>query len=457
MAAGAAVVTRGRIAACDAVAAAAGVCAGQRLSTALGLAPGLIVHERLGDREQGALDSLACWAGVFTPLVSLAPPATLLLEIGGCLRLFGGAQAIADRAVAGCRGQGYSATWAVAPTAQGALWLAWGGAECLYADQAAAQAALAALPCTLPAWSDEIRDRLLSFGLPRLGDLRSLPSAGLQRRLGPVVLQEMARAWGELPDPRPTFVFPERFFQELELPARVEHAEALAFAAQRLFAALAGWLHGRQLAVRSCRLRLTHDDARRSELPLCLTEPTADEVRLNRLLREHLGRLELLAPVAALGLLAEEVEPWLGSSGQLFAQAAAGEGTLACLERLRGRLGEAVVHLLGQQPDYRPERASVARQPGDKGVPVTVPEGARPLWLLPAPQPLAEQGGRPVRHGPLQLLTRPERLESGWWDAGDPGGRGDVRRDYFIAGDTEGRRLWIFRDSEGWFLHGFFA
>lgn len=33
--------------------------------------------------------SLACWAGNFTPRVRIAEGA-LLLEVGGCLRLFGG-------------------------------------------------------------------------------------------------------------------------------------------------------------------------------------------------------------------------------------------------------------------------------------------------------------------------------------------------------------------------------
>jgi protein ImuB len=35
-----------------------------------------------------------------------------------------------------------------------------------------------------------------------------------------------------------------------------------------------------------------------------------------------------------------------------------------------------------------------------------------------------------------------------------------VRRDYFIAIDGAGRRLWIFRDPRppgGWFLQGMFA
>lgn len=455
--AGVAVVFRGRIAARDSTAAVAGVMPGQRLSTALGLAPGLVVHERNGAREQAALESLACWAGNFTPQVSLAPPATLLLEIDGCLRLFGGARAIVDLALAGCAEQGYSTAWAVAPTAQGATWLAWSGASCIFSDQAVARAALAALPCAVADWPAEVQSRLQSFGLDRLGELRRLPGAGLRQRLGPDAMEEMARAWGDLPDPRPAFVFPERFTQGLELPCRVEHAGALAFAAQRLFAALTGWLHSRQLAVRTCRLQLTHDDGSRSELLLHLAEPTAEEGRLGRLLREHLARLELAVPVVAIDLAAADVTVWPGSNGQLFAQAVAGEGALACLERLRGRLGEGAVYVLGQCPDYRPEGASQARAPGLPAAPAAVPAGARPLWLLPVPQPLAEQHGRPVRNGSLGLLTRAERLESGWWDAGDPGGLGDVRRDYFIAGDTQGRCLWIFRDSEGWFLHGFFA
>jgi protein ImuB len=80
-----------------------------------------------------------------------------------------------------------------------------------------------------------------------------LPAAGLRRRIGNAPLDDLARAWGELPHPQKAFVFPESFEQKIELPSRVEHAEALAFVAQRLFAMLAGWLHARQLLVRAAR------------------------------------------------------------------------------------------------------------------------------------------------------------------------------------------------------------
>ena len=325
-----AVVARGRVLVGDGAVAAAGIRAGQKLSTALGLQPGLAVLERDEPRERQALQALACWAGRFTPTLSLAPPDALLLEIGGCLRLFGGAQAIVGEVLAGCAAQGYSTGWAAAPAPLGACWLARHGAAAVYAEATAMQAALAALPCAVPGWSDEVGRRLESFGLIRLGDLLRLPAAGLRRRIGSGPLDDLLRARGELPDPQPPFVFPERFAIAIDLPSRVEHAEALVFVGQRLFAALAGWLHGRQLLLRRCSLQLTHDDGPPCVLALDFAEPSADEGRFLRLLREHLSRLQLTAPVEALRLQADELVERPGSSGALFAQATAGEGALAC-------------------------------------------------------------------------------------------------------------------------------
>jgi len=71
------------------------------------------------------------------------------------------------------------------------------------------------------------------------------------------------------------------------------------------------------------------------------------------------------------------------------------------------------------------------------------------------PVPLPELQSRPVLEGcPLQLLSGPERIEAGWWDAGL------AERDYFIAETTEGALVWVYRarlplsGEEGWFLHG---
>jgi len=454
----------------DTAAVAAGVRAGQKLSTALGLVPGLAVFERDAGREQQALDNLACWAGRFTPTISLQPPDMLLLEIGGCLRLFGGSEAIIAAVLAGCAEQLYSVRWAAAPTPLGARWLARAGRAAVV-DAAGLPAALADLPCAVPGWLGDVENRLQSFGLRRLGDLRQLPTASLRRRLGNGPLDDLLRAWGDLPDPQTAFVFPESFAVSIELPARVEHAEALVFAGQRLFAALAGWLAGRQLLVRRCTLQLSHDDGPPTALALNFAEPAADEGRFLRLLREHLGRLQLTAPVEALRLQADELVARSGASIPLFEQAATGEGALACLERLRARLGEGMVQVLGEAADHRPECATQARDAifnfgqnfgptvafGEKPVQTGAIGRHRPLWLLPTPQALAEQAGGPHWHGPLKLLSRAERLESGWWDEGEGGAAGDVRRDYFVARNPLGQQAWVFRNADGWFLHGLFA
>ncbi|MCG2577514.1 DNA polymerase Y family protein [Dechloromonas sp. XY25] len=466
-----AVVARGRVLIGDAEAAAAGIRPGQKLSTALGLHPGLAVFERHEARERQALESLACWAGRFTPTVSLAPPNELLLEIGGCLRLFGGIEPIVAAVTAGCVEQGYAPGWAAAPTPLGARWLARSGAGAILGESAGLQAALAALPCHIPGWPAEAVARLDSFGLRRLGDLRAMPGAGLRRRIGNRPVDDLARAWGDLPDPQQAFIFPECFACELELPSRVEHAEALLFSGQRLFSALAGWLHVRQRLVRRCTLRLKHDDGAPSELALNFAEPAADEGRFLRLLRERLGRLQLASPVEAVCLQADEVVDKQGSSVHLFDRAADGEGALACLERLRARLGERAVLALEAVADHRPECASCERDVvtgSDVQSRSAVPAGVattqgkpgtphRPLWLLPTPLALVERAGSPHWHGPLKLLSKPERLESGWWDEGEQGAAGDLRRDYFVARNPQGQWAWIFRDAEGWCLHGLFA
>lgn len=463
---------RGRVVVADALACEAGVCAGQKLSTALGLLPGLRVLPRDPAREAAALQALACWAGRFTPTLSLAPPNGLLLEIGGCLRLFGGLPALLAAVEADCTAQGWQVCGGLAATPLAARWLAQGGSRlaALIQEEGGAErpvapdwrSRLAALPLAATAWPAEVLARLQSFGMTTLGDLQGLPLAALRARLGNAAVDDCLRAWGELPDPQPVFVFPEHFSTGCELPARVEQAEGLVFAAQRLLAAMCGWLQARQLEVRVCTLHLQHDDGELHPLALRLAEPGSDEARLLRLLREHLGRWQLHGPVAALRLTADETRPRPGSSAALFAEAKAGEGTAACIERLRARLGEAAVTVPVWQPDYRPECATRNADPQVSAPPAAslpAPDQAqpvhRPLWLLAQPLALVERADGPYWHGPLQFLTRAERLESGWWDQGE--GLGDQRRDYFIVCNTHGQCGWIFRDAGGWFLHGLFA
>ena len=48
----------------------------------------------------------------------------------------------------------------------------------------------------------------------------------------------------------------------------------------------------------------------------------------------------------------------------------------------------------------------------------------------------------------------PERIETQWWNVSD------VLRDYYVAFERNGSRLWIYRERKGtkkWYLHGYFS
>ena len=413
------------------------------------------------------LPPLACWAGGFTPRVSLAPPAGLLLEIGGCLRLWGGLERLVAAVAADLEGQGHVATLAVAPAPQAALWLAQAAAPALCTDIAAMRTRLDALPLAALDLPEPVLDKLQRFGARRLGDARRLPRDGLARRLGPhgpMTVLALARAYAEAADPRPDFIFPEHFAQALELPAAVEVAATLLFAARRLTAALAGWLAVRQAGVDECVLELEHSPREATHLTLRFAEATRDARRFERVLRERLERLVLGAPVLALRLRAATVEALPEKNGTLFGGGSLAATAMAALvERLRARLGEDKVFRLALHADHRPECAT--QKVGSGGTATALPVVAtaappRPFWLLERPEFLAEVDGRPWRRGALRLLAGPERIESGWWDAGEDASFGDVRRDYFVALTADARQAWIFRELRapgGWYLHGWFA
>lgn len=454
-----AVVEQGRILLGDNAAQRAGVESGMGIAAARMLAPAIALVARDRVRETSALRTLACWAGNLTPRLSLTPD-TLLLEVGSCLRLFGGLQAVVFLAKEGVQAQHYSVEIAAAPTPLGAQWLAQARTQALCPDDAAMRQKLEALPVEILPHKAAVT--LRRFGIATLAEAVCLPSAALARRIGRDAVRLIAQALGDRPDPRPDFVFPERFVLALELPAAVEHATALLFAARRLISALVGWLSARQAGVCEIVLQLRHRHTV-TDVVLRFADLTADGDRFERVLRERLERLTLQAPVDSLSLAATQVAPRPQRNQTLFEAAEDTRDAIgSLLERLRARLGEKRVYAITTHDDHRPEcatrSASTWASLFDKIDPAAPPVLPRPLWLLKKPELLCDIQGRPCRRGPLTLLAGPERIEAGWWDT--QADRSDVRRDYFIARSADARWLWIYRECQApgrWFLQGFFA
>ena len=312
------------------------------------------------------------------------------------------------------------------------------------------------LPLALFDWPNTTLSLLQQLGVTRIGQLIELPRGGVVQRFGPGVLNELDQALGLQPDPQPYFVPPDSFTARIEFLQEVTQTEALLFAIKRLLLELEGFLRARGAGVQQCCLILQHsgNDKLLTHRSIGLLAPDRDASRLLLLARERIERDTLPRPVVALSVKAEVLLPYVPSKPSLLL--AERRSTLdwqQLQERLHARIGQDKIFTLQPGNDHRPEWATVLIDPGKAGkVRPLEHHTPRPMWLLPTP--LALKSGEPHYHGALNLMAGPERIESGWWDSNGVG------RDYFVAQNTQGETLWLYRehrDPQGWFLHGVFA
>ena len=430
------------------------------LNAALALCPGLQVLARDEAAEQAALARLAAWAGAFSPMVSVAPPAALLLEIRGSLRLFGGLESLRQRLRTALRATAHVAREAVAPTPLAALWLARANESEAVVDRAALASRIGRLRPAVTCWPEATLVALRGLGVELLADCLRLPRDGFARRIGRGPLADLDRALGRMPDPRVPFRPPFRYQGELELAAETADTARLARAMSSLFAELEGFLRARQRAVSRLDITFSHLRHPATTLRLGLASPGLEAARFNMLCAERLERLALPAPVISITVEAEPGEALVPAAASLFGDGPDDTAGLQLVERLRARLGREAVHGLSLRDEHRPEHAWAVAEPGAGRYGGALPLMQRPGWLLESPQRLRLRDGRPCFDGVLAMESGPERLETGWWDGFE------IARDYWIARTPAGARLWIFRelgvrdgaaDARPWFLHGIFG
>lgn len=425
-----------------------GVRRGMGMKQAQLLVPDLSIVDRDMTCETDGLERLAHWAMQFTSQVVLQPPQGLLLEIGASRRLFGGVAALHKQVIASCARLGHAPRSAIAPNPQAAWWLSALPRAVIVTRDRELRAALAALPLGCLELPGKQRQALRRMGLQQLGECLDLPRAGLRRRFGAEWLDRLDRALGQQPDPRAVFQPPQQFGARLELPAEVDNSTGLLFGLRRLLQELGGALLGADATIDRLTLTLEYVDQPPAAISLQLLQPHRDPDYLLELWRDRLEREPLQAPVAGLRLASVDFRLADHTSQGLFEQKSGQPAGQALWERLQARLGQDAVRHLGVVADHRPESAWGLASSSEG-----TPPGQRPLWLLDPPERLRQGPEGPWRDGPLRLEQGPERIESGWWQ-----GRW-VRRDYFIATDSHGARLWLFRpaDEREWYLHGRFG
>jgi protein ImuB len=353
----------------------------------------------------------------------------------------------------------------VAPTGQGAWMLAKRGHRRVL-KMRSLERELDSLPYLVVPEVRRFADWFAGLGCRVLEDIRRLPRAGLKKRCSVELLDSLDRAYGLSPELYAWLDVPPTFSARVELPDRVEHAEAILFSARRLVVQLCGWLSAQQLALTHASVTLEHERGREAIEPttidLALAEPTWHEEHLVRLLKERLGRVQLPAAVIAVRLTATKVQAAEPPTDTLFPDpGGSAEDHNRLLELLVARLGPENVLRPAPTSDHRPEHANrwVSVSVQDAAKPEAPPcDLPRPTWLLETPLRLMVKNHRPFYGSTLKLVSTGERIEAGWFD-------GDLAaRDYFVAEAADKSCYWIYRerpsatsDEVRWFLHGLFG
>jgi len=420
------------------------------------------------DIASNRLARLVEWCDRYSPLVSQDGCNGIILDITGCVHLFGGEDPLLLDLQRRLHRMGIESHGAVADT--------WGAAWALarYGDKFIVRgensdSALNPLPVEALRLPHEMVTELRRLGLVTVAAVRKIPRSSLCVRFGSALLRRLDQMFQQAEDPLTPWRPPAAYRASRILAEPVSTVGSVEYVLRDLLKDLC------------TRLEKNHLGSRRMDLACYRVDGTVDrcEVRtskpnraISHLLRLFSGRLEKLWADFGFETFvlsvpdAEALHPGQLSLSQL--EITGDEESFDLLvDRLGMRLGFAEVNRIRVRESYLPEHA-VELQPAAASALASAEWPAyhvRPVRLIDPPMRIQVSiiipGGSPVqffigqKQHRITRLEGPERLTAEWWR--EPSSRYGTR-DYYRIEDDKGFRFWIFCDrSENWFLHGHFA
>ncbi len=503
----------------DAHAMGRGLASGQNLSDARAQVPDLDAREIDRARTEHLFAAFADWHSNASPLVAVLSGRSaygdLCLDISGVAHLFGGEAKMLDRLAGRLEALGFAVRGAIADTI-GAAWALAHFAPGRIVGGDALASMLAPLPLAALRLEEEQVAVLDQLGLKTVGQLYGRDRKALAARFGASLLNRLDQTLGYAEERITPRIPVADYYAERRFGEPIGLIDDVLACAEDLAVQLGLRLEREGIGAQAFHLFLYLVDHKVISLSVNASRATRDPHHIASLFRH---RAERLAGEYDPGFGIDMIRLGASSITKLESttvSAFASEDGTADLEklydRMTSRLGPLAVVRSVPVNTHIPERAVklepvVAPQPrGETDLPP--PEGARPLRLLPSPEPIIVVAEVP--DGPPAVMTwrriryrfakvaGPERIEAEWWRSGqrlallpeieaepepietregtlpappknyipklavfDPEA---MLRDYYVAEDEAGRRFWVFRQglySEAaqprWFLHGIFA
>ena len=443
---------------------------GMVVADARAILPSLQVFDEQPGQRDKLLNRLAAWFIRYTPVVAIDPPEGLILDISGCAHLWGGERSYLKEIITRLKSSGYQVRAAIADTV-GTAWAIsrYGKIKAIIEPGLQAEALLSLPPAALRLEPATLA-RMQKLGFYKIGSFINMPGAMLRRRFGPLLLERLAQALGQIPEPIQSIQPIEPYQERLPCLEPIRTATGIEIALKKLLDALCLRLLEEGNGLRKAILKSYRMDGKMQQIEIGTNYPTRNVTHLFKLFELKINTISpglgielfmLESPVVELLSLEQET---LWNMGQ----GADHKVIMNLLDRIGVRAGMNAIHRYLPDEHHWPER-SVKRAASllEKNILTWRSDLPRPICLLHPPErievtaPIPDYPPMLFRYkGILHKVSKadgPERIEQEWWL------QQGLHRDYYVVEVESGARYWLFRlghygeDKPEWFIHGFFA
>lgn len=473
---------------------------GLTLADARARVPDVAVADEDRNADDALLRHVADWCDRFTPLAGLDGDDGIMLDITGCVHLFGGETAMRDEVMARLAGMGFTVRAAIAGTPDAARAVARYAAGGVVAPGGEADA-VRPLPVAALGIDGERVLALARAGLKTVAAVADRPRAPLAARFGAELMDRLARTLGEVDHPiSPGRPVPE-LMVERRFPDPIARVEDVDAALGGLARGLAQRLESHGLGGRTFEAGFFRADGAVRRIAVESGRPLRDARILARLYGQRLDALaDPLDPGFGFDMIRLAVlscEAMEARQARFDGRDEDDEAVAGLIDRLSARFGAAQVVRFVAEDSHMPERSfrtvnaiasgagtiasgagaiasgagGVAWQAAPAGEPPVLP-----LRLFEPPQPVEAMAevpdGPPIRFRWRRIVhdvvaaEGPDRIAPEWWrEEWWRDGAEALTRDYFRVEDRGGHRFWLFREGlyrreverPRWYLHGLFA
>lgn len=470
-----------RLAATDKAARALGLSPGLTLADARARVPDIEVCETAPEADRRMLERLADACDRFTPLIGFDGKAGLLLDIAGCVHLFGGEAAMLKEIADKFETAGFKTFAAIASAPDTARAMAQFGSGGIVAGGSEEQA-VRPLPVAALGLGAETENGLARAGLRSIGDVAARPRGPLVARFGPELAYRLDLVMGRAR----SSITPRRTVGDIIVEKRfgepIGYEEDIRACLRHLAGQAGELLQERGKGGRLFEAAFFRADGKVTRIPVETARPSRDAAALMRLYDAKLeGLADPLDPGFGFDLIRLSVifsETLVPEAQELSSKGVPTEEASELVERLSARFSPEQVVRFVSRDTHIPERSAEAipaLSSEQSAITWVVQESGepplRPLFLFTPPHAIDVTASVPdgpphrffwrrVEHA-IVKAEGPERIAQEWWrDAGQA-----MTRDYFRLEDTAGRRFWVYREglygvevtNPRWFLHGIFA